>query len=152
MEKRQIMYQQLENNQKEEEKIDDKDICIINRIGEPPRIYNICNNKFIHDNIYNLDFYKKDYVGLPVWDLWMYKFHSLIKKFLPYDLRLYIFELIPPSFRLINSSESICDEIKPGIDLYFWCFLIDIILLIWVLLFYTQMAEPRSIDEANGGG
>eukprot|EP01084_Bolivina_argentea_P252927 424721_1 len=161
-EKRHESYLQLEkepaqNNKYDYDKIingDEKNIQIIKRIGEPKRVYDCINDKFIENDQnykdYDINKHRVEYVGLPVWDIYMFKFHSLIQNHLPKKIRMYFFELIPPSFRLLANSESICDEIKPGIDLYFWMFIIDIILLFWVLLFYSSMAEPKSVAAVTG--
>eukprot|EP01083_Nonionella_stella_P231959 818714_1 len=127
-----------------------KNIVQIKRIGEPQRIYDCDADSFIENDIdyqwYAIHEYRRQYVGIATWDWLMYKFHATMEKCLPFEVRKYFFELIPPSFRLLNNSESICDEQKPGKDLYFKIFVVDMILLFWVLLFYQAMAEQQAIS------
>eukprot|EP01083_Nonionella_stella_P231958 818713_1 len=149
---RQFMYLELEKTPAHNQKALQfaKNIVQIKRIGEPQRIYDCDADSFIENDIdyqwYAIHEYRRQYVGIATWDWLMYKFHATMEKCLPFEVRKYFFELIPPSFRLLNNSESICDEQKPGKDLYFKIFVVDMILLFWVLLFYQAMAEQQAIS------
>ena len=165
-EKRQVVFKHLEAKQGKKGKHKNKNKyhehlkhCKTAKhpmVGEPLRVYDAEKDEFVEDEVYPwyvIGEYSKKYVGLNSWDTVMLKAHDVFSKLLPLRMRMSFFEVIPPSFRLFNDKHwhSISEEVKPGTDLYFWMFVLDLVLLVWCLLFYTLMAEPRSSQSATSG-
>ena len=55
-----------------------------------------------------------------------------------------VFSIVPTPFRLQGSDPSIVANVKPGRDLYFWMFVIELFLVIYLLILYTVMAEQSA--------
>ena len=104
----------------------DDGIEMVSRIGEPQRIYDSVRKELVdkddeeeYEDIV-IERNKSTFVGLGSWDWFIMKTHSVVFKYFPVEVRQWLFSVIPPSFRLFEPWEAICDAVKPGIDLYFW--------------------------------
>ncbi|ETO24398.1 hypothetical protein RFI_12755, partial [Reticulomyxa filosa] len=74
---------------------------------------------------------------------------SIGQKYLTWSLRQSIFELLPPEFRIQKHQSSILSEIKPGRDLYFYMFVVELLQVFYLLFLYNFMAEPSGNASFN---
>ncbi|ETO19694.1 hypothetical protein RFI_17536, partial [Reticulomyxa filosa] len=71
------------------------------------------------------------------------------KRFLSQSLRQSVFELLPPEFRIQKSQTTILSDVKPGRDLYFYMFVIELLQVFYLLFLYNFMAEKAGSASFN---
>ena len=96
-----------------------------------------------------LDYQKFEKLKIPLnfSDNCMYAFETKCRKFVPLSVRKWVFSVLTPEFRVELKQESILAHVKPGVDLYFWQFMVELVTIVYILLTYSAWAESSSADS-----